>query len=304
MKPLRIVLVGEESAGRQVLERVARTDHELVAVLTSEADGAIAKLAARLDVEVLPAQWVKELEFAAWLDEQAIDVLLNVHSLYIVRGEAVGAPPLGSFNLHPGPLPEYAGLNCVSWAIYEGAAEYGVTLHEMVATIDAGDVVSEVRFPIESSDTPFTLATKCIREGVPLVVDLVDKLATDPESLERRAQDQTGRRYYDKSVPRDGLIDWDTPTEEVLRFIRAFDYFRFESPWGRPKIIYRGDIYEVKRALPSDAESDEAPGVIGQLTTDGIPVGTADGSVVIAALVGSDGDLDPADLLTPGESLG
>ena len=115
-------------------------------------------------------------------------------SLAIVRAEVVAAPTLGSFNLHPGPLPEYAGLNCVSWAIYEGASEYGVTLHEMVATIDAGDIISEVRFPIEPDDTPFTLATKCIRAGVPMVVDLVDALSASPESLPRIVQDQAGRR--------------------------------------------------------------------------------------------------------------
>ena len=69
---------------------------------------------------ILPSTSVRDPEFAEWMRSEEIDLLLNVHSLYVIHADLVAAPRTGSFNLHPGPLPEYAGLNAPSWAIYHG----------------------------------------------------------------------------------------------------------------------------------------------------------------------------------------
>ena len=290
MEPLRIVLAGEESAGRQVLEQVARTDHELVAVLTADADGTIGRLGGRLDASVLPAEAVKQSSFATWLRDERVDVLLNVHSLYIIAAEVLEAPRLGAYNLHPGPLPEYSGLNCVSWAILEGATEYGVTLHQMVPKIDAGEIVAMRRFPVEPDDTPFTLATRCIREGVPLVVELVDALAGDPTGLETTPQDLGKRRYYGGGVPREGVIDWRQPAAEVCRFVRAFDYFRFESPWGRPKLRADGRLVEVKQASQTGEACTEPPGTLAGTDGDGARRVAASDEWVVVTFADADAD--------------
>ena len=50
---------------------------------------------------------------------------------------------IGSFNLHPGPLPGFPGLNAPSWAIYERRARFGCTVHWMDAAIDAGLIAYE-----------------------------------------------------------------------------------------------------------------------------------------------------------------
>ncbi len=75
-------------------------------------------------------------------------MLINVHSLLIMRGDVVEAPSIGSFNLHPGPLPGHAGLNAPSWAIFNDEARHAVTLHWMTAGIDTGAIVSEAWFDL------------------------------------------------------------------------------------------------------------------------------------------------------------
>ena len=65
---------------------------------------------------------------------------MNVHSLFLIHPWS-SAPTIGSFNLHPGPLPEYAGLNVPSWAIYEGEKRsHGVTVHWMDEGVDTGPI--------------------------------------------------------------------------------------------------------------------------------------------------------------------
>jgi len=67
-----------------------------------------------------------------------VDLLLNIHSLYVTAREILQTPKIGCFNLHPFPLLRYAGLNPVCWALYDGETTHGVTLHGMTAEIDAG----------------------------------------------------------------------------------------------------------------------------------------------------------------------
>ena len=147
MQSLRVLLVAEEAAGLRALELVAASPHTLVAACTSgtgEAGGSsVAGRAKGLDVPLRPAELVAEESFAAQVRAEEIDLLLNVHSLRIAHPAVIAAPRLGAYNLHPGPLPEYAGLSVPSWAIYNGERSHAVTLHEMDAEVDAGSVAFE-----------------------------------------------------------------------------------------------------------------------------------------------------------------
>src|SRR5262245_33350316 len=114
-----------------MLKVLAESDHRIVAVMASpDKQGAtVWNTAEKMGLPTWHAKLVKSPEFAMQIREADVDLLLNVHSLFLIHGDVVAAPRLGSYNLHPGPLPQYAGLNTVSWAIYRGETDYGVTLH-------------------------------------------------------------------------------------------------------------------------------------------------------------------------------
>lgn len=187
---LNIVVAAQEAAGVQALRLVDRSPHRLVAVLTGteHGDGAergmtVAAAARDLGVEVMPAAAVKDPAFALELRRRHVDVLLNVHSLHLIDPSVLVEPRIGSFNLHPGPLPEYAGLNVPSWAIYNGETEHGVTLHWVAPTVDTGPIVFSERFPITPSDTGLTVSAKCVHHGLPLISDLLGCLSLGPGTL-------------------------------------------------------------------------------------------------------------------------
>ena len=58
-------------------------------------------------------------------------------------------------------------------------------------------------------------------------------MAEDPEKLPRTTQDLSQRCYYGKKPPNDGRLEWTAPADRIVNFVRACDYFHFESPWGR-----------------------------------------------------------------------
>lgn len=305
-KRLRVLLVGEESAGVLAFRFLRRAGAEIVAVLTSNsadetAGPGLGPLARREGVETWPAKMVKDPALGERIRGRQVDLLLNVHSLYLVCPEALAAPRIGAFNLHPGPLPEYAGLNCVSWAIYGQAREYGVTLHWMVPRLDAGPIAYQKRFPLEDSDTPISLGARCVKEGVPLLIRLIETARKSPASVPRLAQDLGRRAYYSKAAPQNGLIDWSKSAREVAAFVRACDYLHFPSPWGRPRARLFGAEAEVLRTELTRRRATAPPGTIGAVRPDGVETACADEWLKVKKIGMAGRILDAQNILNPGD---
>lgn len=285
---LRVLLIGEESAGAQTLKALAGSRHQVVAVNTSaEPDGlntSLASVAQRLGYPTRPAAQVKDPSFADWLQSAGVDIIVNVHSLYIVHDRVLRAARIGAFNLHPGPLPEYAGLNTVSWAIYRGETSYGVTLHWMEPGIDTGDITCQAVFPLEETDTPLRLMHKCVEKGVPLLLSLLETAAADPQAIPRIPQDLTRRRYFGKRPPEGGLLSWSRPAAEIVSFVRACDYSPFPSPWGRPATTIAGRDVEVIKAARTYQACPAPPGTLARCDESGALIAAADEWVAVLRL--------------------
>ncbi|TDQ50194.1 UDP-4-amino-4-deoxy-L-arabinose formyltransferase/UDP-glucuronic acid dehydrogenase (UDP-4-keto-hexauronic acid decarboxylating) [Actinomycetospora succinea] len=297
-----IALVAEEAAGVRTLQRLARSHHRVRRVLTASPEGAgVAASAAELGVPITPADRVRDPGLADELRGAGIDVLLNVHSLHLVRPEVLAAPRVGAFNLHPGPLPECAGLNAPSWAVARGHAEHGVTLHRMEAGIDTGDVVEQIRFPITADDTALTVSVRCVARGQELVDRLLAHL--DAGVVPRHPQDLSARRYFGRGVPYEGRVPWAKPAREVLAFVRACDYGPYPSPWGIPA-ARRGDseIAVVRLAGTGRPCPGRAPGEVA-VDDEGPVVATADEWVRPRRLVASGRGCEPGAVLRAGDRL-
>jgi methionyl-tRNA formyltransferase len=302
---LRILLVGEQAAAIRVLRVLAETPHELVAVATTLEPAAartstVAQAAERLSLPLLPAERVRDPAFAAWIHDHRVDVCLNVFSLHVAAPETVAAPRVGSFNLHPGPLPAYGGLNTPSWAIYHGESDHAVTLHWMTDVVDAGPVAYEAAFGIDERETGLSLTRKCVRHGLPLVERLlIDASAGAVPSV---AQDESRRRFFGAGVPEDGRLRWSRPARELDRFVRACDYLPFLSPWGHPRTRLRGteDWVELTRVSLTGEAACEEPGTVQRVEGAGVVVAAADERLLVegARLGGTSrapGELQPVD---------
>jgi UDP-4-amino-4-deoxy-L-arabinose formyltransferase/UDP-glucuronic acid dehydrogenase (UDP-4-keto-hexauronic acid decarboxylating) len=309
---LKIVLAAEESAGVQVLRALhaAPEAPEIVAVAstTSPEHGRRPLVAQAVDQLGLPLRSPAELQrptFASWLRDREVDILLNVHSLFVLGADVVAAPRLGSFNLHPGPLPEYAGLNAPSWAIYRGEPRHAVTLHWMDAGIDSGPIVYASSFEIDESDTGLSLTGKCIRHGVPLALRLVADATQDPSSVPARAQDLRQRQYFGHEVPSEGRIFWSASAREIVRFVRAADYMPFTSPWGVPRAKLGNRTVGIAKASLTGESTDQSPGSVASMEPRGsMAVAAADEWVAVHRLWLDGRYVKPADICSAGDQLG
>jgi methionyl-tRNA formyltransferase len=209
-----------------------------------------------------------------------VDVLLNVHSLFLITPEVVAAPSIGSFNLHPGPLPEYAGLNAPSWAIYHGEPRHGVTLHWMDPAIDTGPIAYAAAFDLSDAETGLTASAKCVRHGLPLVERVLNAAVKDPSSIPAIAQDLSRRRYFGREAPQEGRLEWDRSAREIVNFVRAADYGPFPSPWGHPTTTAAGRSIGIVRAEQTRSAADAPPGTVRNVDGD-VQVAAADEWVAV-----------------------
>lgn len=65
-------------------------------------------------------------------------------------------------NIHPSLLPKYKGLHTHQRAIDAGDAEAGCSVHQVTAELDGGQVLGQVRVPVDPDDTADSLAAKVL----------------------------------------------------------------------------------------------------------------------------------------------
>lgn len=138
-------------------------------------------------------------------------------------------------NFHPGPLPRYKGRNLCYVALFEGATEFGATVHYMNENFDDGDIIEVREFPIRPGWCADDLSDRTLEEAKDLFRDYLPKILTGEEFPRIKNE---GGMYYGV-----GQIDeFLYLSEDVEDRIRAISYKKFY-----PKINIGGTIFKVVR---------------------------------------------------------
>ena len=141
----------------------------------------------------------------ALLDSFAPEVILTIRYGHILRDRAIARAKYGVINLHSGLLPQYRGILSTLYAMANGDADIGCTLHWIVdAGIDSGPIVAIARRPVERGRSLFWHIMSLYPLGVPLMVEAVRRL-TSGEPVPRQAQQGGGDTY--RSTPTAADVD-------------------------------------------------------------------------------------------------
>jgi UDP-4-amino-4-deoxy-L-arabinose formyltransferase/UDP-glucuronic acid dehydrogenase (UDP-4-keto-hexauronic acid decarboxylating) len=228
---LNFVLVGEGFPAAKALETILADSRARVrGVFTGMEDPRrLRALTAAAAIPLLDAATLRTEAASRTLSELEPDWLINANSTVIIHKAPLSIPRQGCLNLHPGLLPEYAGLHTHQWAIRNGEAEFGATIHFIAPELDAGDIARVARFPIKESDTGLSLFQRCIGAGVDALNEVVRDIL-DGRAVARTPQDLSRRHVYRHRDALDGRVDWRMPARAVVDFARAGNYEPFQSP--------------------------------------------------------------------------
>ena len=186
-------------------------------------------------------------------------------------------PRLGCLNIHASLLPRWRGAAPIQRAIEAGDAQTGVTIMQMDAGLDTGDMLLAERVPIAVTDTTGTLHNKLAQLGGRLIVEAMELAACG--GLHAVPQPRDGVTYAHKVEKAEAAIDWSQPAAAIARRIRAFD----PSPGAQTRV--NGETIKLWRAdaLPQ-VPGERVPGRVLSVSADGIVVHCGEGRLRVTEL--------------------
>ena len=223
---------------------------------------------------------------------------------------SVGAS-YGCFNIHASLLPRWRGAAPIHRAIEAGDAQTGITLMQMDAGLDTGDMLLIERVAIAADDTSGSLHDKLADLGGQLAVRALRMAAAG--ELRPLAQPDSGVSYAHKLDKAEAVVDWSQAADVIERRIRAF------NPFPGASTRLGGEIIKLWRAelVPedSDIDSKQCPsdlryGTVLQVNAQAITVQTGHGHLRLTELQRAGGKRLPAAdflrgfALEPGQVLG
>lgn len=192
-----------------------------VAVRASKPDQKLIEIAQARRIPVLCPASVNSDDSVATIGKFGADLHVSMSYDQILREKILSLPPRGTLNCHAGALPFYRGRNPLTWAIINGEAEFGVTVHWVDLGIDTGDIVLQIKAPIRPTDTYATLLASaeelCASALVRAISDIYQK--TD-KRIAQMTIDPVGM-YCCRRREGDEEIDWTSDTNSIERFVRA-----------------------------------------------------------------------------------
>ncbi len=208
----------------------------------------------------------------------AADVMVVAAYGLILPQWVLDMPRRGCLNIHASLLPRWRGAAPIHRALEAGDAETGITIMQMDAGLDTGDMLLIGREAIRADDTTAVLHDRLAAMGGTLIVQ-----ALQAASLTRTPQPAEGITYAHKIEKAESAIDWRQPAAEIERRLRAFDPF----PGGVATLA--GEAVKVWRA-----EVVEGAGEPGTVIAAGPVVACGQGALRLTELQRAGGKRGPA----------
>jgi len=201
------------------------------------------------------------------------------------------APALGCLNIHASLLPRWRGAAPIHRAIEAGDATTGITIMQMDAGLDTGDMLLRAETPIGPSDTTASLHDRLAAMGGQLVVEAL-AAAEQGRLGAGTPQPAEGVTYAHKIEKAESAIDWQLPAAVIERRIRAFDPFPgCTLRWGTAE---QAEVIKVWQAHVVPA-APAAPGtVLSASASDGLVVACGDQALALEVLQRPGGKRAPA----------
>ena len=277
---MKIVFMGTPDFAAGALKALIDAGHEITAVVTQpdKPKGRSKELipspvkvcAERHGIPVLQPKRIKTAESIEELKGYEADIYIVAAFGQILTQEILDIPHYGCLNIHASLLPKYRGASPIQHVIIGGEEKTGITIMQMDAGIDTGDMLYKKEIPIESSDNYETLHDKLTVLGAKAVVEALEFLAQGKLEAEKQREDLSCYApLIDKAM---GEIDFSKDALTIDRKIRGM------TPWPSAFTGYRGKQLKIWRAEPDmEAVSAGKPGEILQVDKNRVTVAAGEG---------------------------
>jgi methionyl-tRNA formyltransferase len=236
---MRVIFAGTPEFASMALAQLHAAGHEMVLVLTQPdrpagrgmklQASAVKQFALAHDIAVaqprslrLDGKFPDDAQAAQTAIAQAqADVMIVAAYGLILPQWVLDAPRHGCLNIHASLLPRWRGAAPIHRAIEAGDAITGVTIMQMDAGLDTGNMLLCQALPIQQSDTTAVLHDKLADLGGRMIVQALTQVGR----FEPQVQPGEGVTYAHKIEKAEANVDWAWSAAVMERRVRAFDPF-------------------------------------------------------------------------------
>jgi methionyl-tRNA formyltransferase len=284
---LRVIYAGTPEFAVPALKSLIQSHHEVVAVYTQpdrpagrgrKLQASPIKLAAEVaGIPVEQPENFRDEQAALQLSNYDADVMVVAAYGIILPQQILDTPRFGCLNIHGSLLPRWRGAAPIQRAILAGDTETGVTIMQMAAGLDTGDMLLKTHCPITTSDTTASIHDTLANQGSTALLEVLTQLSKDELSPE--VQDEAQTTYAAKFNKTDAEINWSESAEEIDLLVRAFNPWpiAFTKKNGKPLRFYMTEVF-------ADKSVSAAPGTVLCESKEGIQIATGNGVINVTML--------------------
>lgn len=228
---MRLIFAGTPPFAADALNALHAAGHNIALVLTQPdrpagrgmklLPSATAEAALKLGLRIEKPPTLKNTDVQAMLKSVGAEVMIVAAYGLILPQLVLDIPEHGCLNIHGSLLPRWRGAAPVQRAIEADDTMTGITIMQMDAGLDTGDILLEKQLPIAADETSATLFAKLTALGASAIVEALAQLP----KLIARPQSAEGITYAKKIEKSEGKINFSLPADVIERKLRAFDPF-------------------------------------------------------------------------------
>lgn len=281
MKKCRIIFMGTPDFAVEALKRIYEDGHEICLVITQPdkqrgrgmayTPSPVKAFALEKGLCVYQPLSLKNEEAQRIIEEQNADYIVVAAYGKILPESVLGAAKGGSVNIHASLLPKYRGAAPINRAIMAGDSLGGVTVMQMAAGLDTGDMLLVKEMPIDEEMTAGEYHDRLASLGADAISEFLGGGDYTPVP-----QEDSLATYAAKIEKKETEIDFSADSTEVYNKIRGL------SPYPCAFAYIGGKRYKLIKAVRGKGKGQS--GTVLSADASGIEIACGEGSVVITVL--------------------
>ena len=247
---MQIVFMGTPDFAVGALEALITQGHEITAVVTQpdKPKGRSKELqfppvkecAVKHGIPVFQPRRIKTPEAIEELKKYPADIYIVAAFGQILSQEILDLPKYGCLNIHASLLPKYRGASPIQRVIIDGEAETGVTIMQMNAGLDTGDMLVKKEIAIGAEETAEELYERLSELCVETLSETLEQL--EAGTLQGTPQDDAQSSYASRITKEMSALDFTRPAAELHNLIRGITGFTMLE--GKRLKVYGSRVVE------------------------------------------------------------
>lgn len=285
---MKVVFMGTPDFAVGALQAIIDAGHDVVLVVTQPDKekgrgkevqfSPVKQCAIKNNIEVFQPARIKEADAVNKLRGYGADIFVVAAFGQIVSQEILDMPRFGCVNIHASLLPKLRGAAPIQWSVLNGDKTSGVTIMQMNAGVDTGDILMQKEIELAADETGASLFDRLAVLGSEAIVEALPMI--ERGELKAIPQDHSISTHAAMLTKSMGCIDWNWDAARIERYVRGLNSWPSAYTYIGGKSL---KIWESSLATDISAKGMQ-PGQVADVNKTSICVACGEGVLRITSV--------------------